>query len=737
MLTLIKWLFGLLFTLILLVVAAAIVLPLVIDPNDYKDQITGLVKEKTGRDFSIQQDLKLSVFPWLGVETGQVTLGNAQGFGKKPFAQIEQLGVKVKLLPLLQKQIEVDTLVLNGLQLNLVKNKKGVTNWADLQQIQAQSQSQAEPQESAKDTASKTTSASSPISFSVQGVQISNAQISWQDQQAGQSYQLNQFNLTTGGLYPGADSPIESSFQISSVKPLLDSAFQLKTQLKIGQAMQRFGLSDLTIKLDAKGPLLPKAGMQLDLFTQAALDVAQDVLMLKGLKINGPQIALTGDVTVKQWQTTPTTQAALRLQETNLKQVAKLFGVAIATQKPDALTRLSADMQVTQQGETIKVDPLNITLDASKLNGHLHVLETKGPTVRTVLKVDQINLDHYLPPASEATKAGSKPKPAVANADSKTAKPPVVADNPLKPLRTLDLVAEARVERLIINKMRLQDIVVKAVNKKGVLRMQPFNAKLYQGDFNGSITLNAQGKQAKIHAVKKLSAVQIGDLLKDLADNDSLLGQANVELDVRTTGLSESAIRNSLNGSATFKVLNGAYKGVNVAQLIRETGAALGLKTGQAASPGPKQTDFSELSGSAKIKNGVIHNQDLSAKSPLLRIDGKGQVNLPKDTIDYLLTTELVVSLEGQGGKSRDDLAGVPIPVKIEGPLQNPNYRPELSELISKKAEERIKREAEKAKQKIKQKIEQKIQDEAAKKLGEDVINSDQVKGLFKGLFGQ
>jgi len=53
--------------LLLLIVVAVVVAPLVIDPNDYREQIQSAVKNKTGRDLLINGDLSLSVFPWVGV----------------------------------------------------------------------------------------------------------------------------------------------------------------------------------------------------------------------------------------------------------------------------------------------------------------------------------------------------------------------------------------------------------------------------------------------------------------------------------------------------------------------------------------------------------------------------------------------------------------------------------------------------------------------------------------------
>ena len=129
---LIKIALSLVAVIVFLVLAAAIVIVVLIDPNDYKPQIAAAVKQHTTREIEIEGDLGLSLFPWLGIETGKISLSNAPGFGDSPFAEIEHTQIKVKLLPLLAKQIEVSRIVVKGLILNLAKNKNGASNWEDL-----------------------------------------------------------------------------------------------------------------------------------------------------------------------------------------------------------------------------------------------------------------------------------------------------------------------------------------------------------------------------------------------------------------------------------------------------------------------------------------------------------------------------------------------------------------------------------------------------------------------------
>jgi AsmA protein len=117
---------------ILGVVLLAIAVPLLIDPNDYKDELVQAVKEHTGRELKVEGDIDLSIFPWLGVEMEQVSFANAPGFGQEPFAQVASAGVKIKVLPLLSREVVVDTIHMDGLRLNLVTNRTGKTNWDDL-----------------------------------------------------------------------------------------------------------------------------------------------------------------------------------------------------------------------------------------------------------------------------------------------------------------------------------------------------------------------------------------------------------------------------------------------------------------------------------------------------------------------------------------------------------------------------------------------------------------------------
>ena len=116
---------GLVLAIVTVFVIGAAFFLLFFDANDYRDQISKAFKDNTGREITIAGDLETSFFPWIGIETGAIEIANAPGFGDKPFAAIKASNIHLKLMPLFSGEIEMETVVLEGVQANLVKLKNG------------------------------------------------------------------------------------------------------------------------------------------------------------------------------------------------------------------------------------------------------------------------------------------------------------------------------------------------------------------------------------------------------------------------------------------------------------------------------------------------------------------------------------------------------------------------------------------------------------------------------------
>ena len=186
---------------VVLVVIAAVVVPLVFDPNDYKEEIAEAVKKHTGRDLQISGKIALTMFPWLGVDLGRVVLGNATGFDGDHFASTERVQVRVKVAPLLQGETEMDTIIVEGLTLNLQRNADGRTNVDDLL-------------ESSGDEAEES-SATPAVALAIGGIKLSESTISWTDALTESHSQIENLAMDTGPRVTGKPDSTKSLVQCS------------------------------------------------------------------------------------------------------------------------------------------------------------------------------------------------------------------------------------------------------------------------------------------------------------------------------------------------------------------------------------------------------------------------------------------------------------------------------------------------------------------------------------------
>jgi len=290
----------------------------------------------------------------------------------------------------------------------------------------------------------------------------------------------------------------------------------------------------------------------------------------------------------------------------------------------------------------------------------------------------------------------------------------------------LDVKGDLRAGKFKVANIRSSNIQLGLSAKNGDIRLAPVKADLYQGKYQGDIRLNVQNDTPKLSANEKLNAVHVGPLLKDMLGDDKVSGTVSLAAKIAAQGVTPEAITKSANGTANFSLVNGAVKGVNLGQMIREAYAKIKKK------PAPPKTnnttDFAEVTGSVNIRNGVVHNQDLQAKSPLLRVAGKGQVDLPKQRINYLLNTSIVETDQGQAGKELAELKALTIPIKITGTFDDPNIFLQLGPVLKAKAKEELDRQKSKLKEKAEEKLDKK-KDKLKKKL------EDKLKNKLKGLF--
>ena len=256
---------------------------------------------------------------------------------------------------------------------------------------------------------------------------------------------------------------------------------------------------------------------------------------------------------------------------------------------------------------------------------------------------------------------------------------------------------------------------IKAAN--GRLDVAPHSANLYDGALAGSFSADANGN--RIVAKETLTNVNINPLLRDAIGKDMIEGRGNLSLDLATGGATVAAMKRALGGNARLVLRDGAVKGINIGKTLREYKAVTGMKQGAVQKAATtEKTDFTEMSASFRIANGVAHNEDLLAKSPLLRLGGAGDINIADASINYLVKATVVNTSTGQEGKELAQLKGVTVPVRLSGPFDALAYQVNFAAIATDLAKAKLNEATQQLQQKAQEKVQSQVQDKLKGLLG-------------------
>jgi len=710
-----KWILIAVGGIVILFAGALAFIAATFDPNDYKSQVTDLVKEKTRRTLSIEGDISLTLFPRLGVQLGKTRLSEFNG--DKEFAGLEQMRVSLALLPLLSKQVVVDQIQLSGLRVNLVKHGDGTTNFADL--IGAD---QAERPAPAPASASTEVS---PIKFDIEGVKVSEAAVSWKDEAAGTEYIVSDFKLETGRMTPGVPVNFELAAAFASSEPKMDVKLQGAGNVTADPANRSISMTALTASVSARGP-------QLEAVSNFKLSNAE--ASAKALRVQEMVITVDAKQADNAVKGTLSTSIVADL-ETQLFELPKLAGefdlASPALPMKTLKIPLAGAVRADLKNQTVEAE-LTTRFDESRVKTKVGMTEFAAPFTRFDIAIDKLNVDKYLTP-TEKTAAGAQP------ASAPQAEHPI----DFSPIRKLNLAGSLRIDELIASNLKVQALRMDVKARNGRLAVSPLSADLYDGNLKGTVSIDADTNQLAIK--QNLLGVSIGPLLRDALKQDMLDGRGNVALDLAATGNTARAIKKTMNGTASLDLKDGALKGINLAQSLRNAKAMFtgGKRQFEQAAATSEKTDFSELSASFVIREGVAHNDDLLAKSPFLRLTGAGEIDIAEGSLDYLVKAAAVATSSGQGGKDLADIRGLTLPVRASGPFTALKYKLEIGSAFSDSAKQQVEAKKEELKGKLADKIRSKLPG-AAGPAGEDAPASgtespprpeDKLKEKLKKLF--
>ncbi len=597
-------LLGVIFVILLLFVAALFIIPTERIARIATDQFTAA----TGRALTISGDVRPTLYPVLGVRTDGVELANADWSQTGPMLTADRLSVGVQLMPLLSGHVEVEEIVVEGARVSLERNVDGQSNWVF-------------------ETAS--TDASSEVDSSANGLTppsgglprislargaLSDTSVEFRDDSTGVLISLT--GLTIDMALDGANgaATLAGSGVLNGQTVRLDLDTGDINALLAGQVERVSLKSQLAdIKFDFEG----RAGLSpVTLDGQTTLDVPQLT----------PVFALVG-------QAAPALPGGLDRDLAFSGQV---------TMSPDGAGRVFVRAgEVRAAGNTVELDA-DIAL---------------GEPLTLAARVSAGDLDLSAFTQGGSTASSTTPSSSPWSAGWSTS----FIDTSALALLNGNIALTARSVDLGIMKLGAMDATLALDQSRLVTTLRQVSA--YQGGITGELVVNGRGGLS-LGGNLRADRVALQPLLIDFADQDRLIGTADLQVQYLAVGNTMDALARSLSGSGSISIGEGELLGLDLAGMLRNLDASF---RGEGS-----KTVFNAITASTSIANGVASNSDLIFDAPLISATGEGTIDIGNQSLAYRLTP---VALTGG--------AGISVPVIIEGPWSDLSFRPDLEALVN------------------------------------------------------
>jgi len=618
---------------------------LLVNPNDYKGKIVAAVKESTGRELKLPGDIKLSVLPWVALELGPASLGNPAGFSDEPFLSFTHANVRVRLLPLLLKRLEVARVELEGLDLRLRRNAAGRGNWQGVE---------AEPPPAKSDV--DHTDGSYRLE-SLANIRVVNGRIT------DEGITVEKFNLETGSLASDRHIPVSLTFDASRAPSGEQLSLNAKFDLSQDAPQKPFRFSAINTSgtLARPGDRRP-AHWELTA-PEIEVQVMEQTLAAPAFTLSYSGAHFTGSAQASKIVGDLSVVGSATLAPVVLREIEPRLGFALPkTRDPKALSQLSLTTQFAYDSKTLDLTHLQARLDDTQLQGNLKLLTGDTMALQFDLSVDQIDLDRYRAPQGAAPES-----------EAEAAAPSV------QPPKVWDASGTLSIQSAKLARLDLSNVRVTVAAKDKVMHLSPIDAQVDGGHLAGDVTLDSQGAIPALSVDAQLTGIDMARLLSNTAGKGRLSGRATLNLEATAHGANADAILKTLTGHLDADLADGALEGIDVGY---ELGVAQALIDRSSAPPRAStgRTSFQAFKLSSQITNGIAETHDLTIASQALKVAGQGSANLATKGIDF----KLLASLATAPDRSTD------IPLKVTGTYTSPTVRPDIEGLAKDQLKQKL-----------------------------------------------
>ena len=629
---------GIALALVVIVAGALFVITRMIDPNDFKPDIAAAARDNANLELDIQGDLGWTFWPSLGVQIGR-TEARLPG-DEALFAGIDAVHLGVAVWPLLFGSVQMDDVLIDGLQLDLVEGPDGA-NWEKIGTSESTAAA-AEPA-TTDDTAS---GGALDIPVSIPSLTINNANIRYRVLADGTDILVEQANISAQDLTLDQPFPLQVSLRYQDQSDMrIDT--RLDTVLAMDLDANRFILSPLTVDADIAGVTTQPVSVSAKMDVDAALN--DDRVAVTGLILEAAGTRTEGEITVSQLSTRMIMAGKLDTASFDANAALRAIGEApIETSDPQALKNVSLSATLDGPENSIMVNPLVVRLDNSTLSGSAGLADLDSGKIVFALTLDALAADGYLPPTTEST---DETAGAVVSNESSGILPPLSEEAllPLEDLRSLLVEGTLKIGKLSYSGIEASDMTFAVTTDNGLMQLTQAEGNALDGSFKASAALDARTDTPVISLNTALQQVQLQPVAQLALEDDLFIGKLDMQLEFGSRGNSEKALVENAKGTTTFTLKDGTVRGANLHNTLvagvndmlgayKELTAFIpGQESGKLPLELSEDTKIIDLNGRARIEKEIAYVDALDAQLNRGSVSGNGFLNLRSQQFDLKL----------------------------------------------------------------------------------------------------
>ncbi len=672
---------------VFLLIGSAFYLSHYIDPNKYKGRISQYVFAKTGQVLVINGDIKWSVFPWVGLKVKNLLYYNAHQFSPKVFISAKEMDMKIKLIPLLTKKIEIGNITLNNAIINLTRNKDGTVNWQSFAKTDKKII-----------TEKNNLSSNKLATMIIESLRIKDGKINWLDQLDHTQTRFTSINVISHHIQFGKFFPFALELKFAEKKGQ-DVAVQLHANILIPHHTEQVFLKNFVINSQSQDK-----NIHLQLVGDLATDISQKTT---NAKFNFNLNDMSGRLELETDKNNPDQLTGLiSTNNFNGNKFLLALGQNLNFENPTALSSASLISKLRLTKNIIQFQQLHAIIDQTDIYGSI-IVSKKNKSVLFDLSANAIDLKNY---CTESTK--SKTSSIIAKNQSKEKKLPPA---------TYAIKGRFQLAKLIVNKLLLTNLNAQIAAANHIINISPLQASCCQGRINGSLIIDKrQPNLTTVFIKQKITNLKIQELLHQFSNADKLTGNAELTLDLTSTIDRKRTFLSTLNGKVAFILNDGSLRGIDIIYQLSKAHSFI-KHLHPPSMTNSKKTAFSALSANALITNGILSTDDILLTSEYLKVSGKGSTNLSSNEIRYHLNALAQPKLSDEYREIGKEITTYNVPIKITGTFIKPNVNLDFSVLtkmlLVKKIEKPLTDHLQKLKNGLQDKMKHKFQKYPAAKI--------------------